>query len=60
MEINEFKQEFVSGLTSVVIALVATFAASLAVPTQELQWALIAVGIASFFSGFFGNHFAEE
>lgn len=60
MELDELKPAFISGATSLITALAATYAVSLAVPTQELQWAMTAVGFASFFSGFFGAYFAEE
>ncbi|MFB6158961.1 MAG: hypothetical protein ABEJ95_04885 [Candidatus Nanohalobium sp.] len=60
MEIDDWKDELTSGAVSTVIALAATYAVSLAVPTQDLQWALTAVGFASFFSGFFGAHFSGE
>ena len=60
MELPDLKQELISGATSTVIALAATYAVSLAVLTQDLQWALTAVGFASFFSGFFGAHFSGE
>jgi hypothetical protein len=60
MEPTDLKPELFSGVISLAIALAVTYAVSFAVPTKDLQWALIAVGIASFFSGFFGRHYAEE
>lgn len=58
MELPNFKDEVISGVTSLVIALITTYSVSYAVPTQDLQWALTAVGFASFFSGFFGRYYA--
>ena len=43
-----------SGVIGVVIGLVATYVMSLIRPTTNLQWSLIAVGIASFCSAFAG------
>jgi len=60
MELDDLKDEFISGVISTVVGLVATYGVSLAVPTQDLQWALTAVGFASFFSGFFGRYYARE
>lgn len=60
MELPDLKRELITGATSAVIGLAATYAVSLVIPTQDLQWALTAVVFASFFSGFFGAHFAEE
>ena len=60
MDMSDLRSEVISGVTSTVIGLAATYGASLAVPTQDLQWALIAVGFASFFSGFFSRYYAGE
>lgn len=49
-----------SGGISAVIALVATGAAAQIIPPESLQWALIAVGIASFLSGSFGWYYATQ
>ena len=43
-----------SGVIAVVIALVITYLVSLVIPTTELTWALIAVGIGSFVSAVAG------
>ncbi|QKQ98485.1 hypothetical protein GKQ38_03080 [Candidatus Nanohaloarchaea archaeon] len=59
MELDNYTDDAISGLISLVISLVATYAASFAVPTQDLIWALYAVGFASFLSGFFGSYYAE-
>ena len=55
-----YVEELKSALISVAIALIATYAVSLAYPTEELRWTLTAVGFASFFSGFFSNYFAGK
>ncbi|WP_414838122.1 hypothetical protein ACK3SF_01840 [Candidatus Nanosalina sp. VS9-1] len=55
MEIDEYREEFTSGAISLVIAVAVTYAVSLAYPSSDLQWALIAVAFASFFSGFFST-----
>lgn len=59
MELPDIERELISGITSAAIGLAATYAVSLVVPTQDLQWALTAVVFASFFSGFFGAKFSE-
>jgi len=59
MEIEEFKGEFISGFTSVAVSLAATYGVSFVYPAADLQWALVAVGFASFFSGFFSHYYAE-
>jgi hypothetical protein len=56
MELDELEGPVVSGVISVVIALVVTFGVAQVIPTQELEWALTAVGFASFFSGFFSAY----
>jgi len=60
MQVSDLREEVISGATSTLIGLAATYGASLTVPTQDLQWALIAVGLASFFSGFFSRYYAGE
>lgn len=42
-----------AGIISVIISMAFTFLASLIFPTTDLSWAIIAVTMASFFSGFF-------
>lgn len=46
-----------AGALSLVLSLVLAYGASLAIPITVLQWALIAVGAASFFSGFFSSYY---
>ena len=58
--IDSYAGELKSGATSLIIGLAVTYAVSLVYPTQDLQWALTAVGFASFFSGFFGRYYAEN
>lgn len=60
MSVDDFKGELVSGFVSLVIALVVTLGVSLVYPTDDLQWALTAVGFASFFAGFFSHHYADQ
>lgn len=60
MELEEFYSPAISGITGLAIALIITYFVSLVAPTNDLEWALKAVGIASFFSGFFGNYFAGK
>ena len=55
----EYKDEVISGFVGSIIGFVATYGVSLAIPTNNLTWALTAVGFASFFSGFFGSYYAE-
>lgn len=49
---------FGSGLISAVISLTATFVMTLIIPTDDRTWALIAVTVAGFFSGFFSHNAA--
>jgi len=58
--IDQYEGELKSGLISLVIALAVTYGVSLVYPTQDLQWALTAVGFASFFSGFFSRYNGEK
>ncbi|MDY6761783.1 MAG: hypothetical protein SVY41_01930 [Candidatus Nanohaloarchaea archaeon] len=56
----EYIEEVTSGLISILVAIAVTYAASIVFPTSNLGWALIAVGFASFFSGFFGRYYGER
>lgn len=48
---NDLVQEAViHGFISLVISLIATYAVHIAIPSQDIQWALIAVALAGFFS----------
>lgn len=49
------KEPLISGLISAVIGTGITYLVSFIIETSELKWALIAVAIASFFSGFFSR-----
>ncbi|PSH01183.1 MAG: hypothetical protein BRC27_02855 [Nanohaloarchaea archaeon SW_10_44_10] len=60
MKLDDLKEEFISGVISLVISLVVTYGVSWVYPTFELDWALTAVGFASFFSGFFSHYYAEK
>jgi hypothetical protein len=60
MELGDFKEEAVSGVISLAIGVSATYAVSYLLPTQNLQWALTAVGFASFFSGFFSSYYVKN
>lgn len=54
MELEELKEPVISGLISVIAGLLITYAYhSLVTASGDIQWAMIAVGIASFFSAFF-------
>lgn len=50
METDELQEMLIPAVISVVIALVATYAVSMFIPTDDLMWAMYAVGIASFLS----------
>ena len=60
MKLDNLRGEFISGVISLVISLVVTYGVSWVYPTFELDWALTAVGFASFFSGFFSHYYTEE
>ena len=47
-------QGVISGVIGTVIGPAITFVVSLIIPTANLTWSLIAVGIASFFAAFAG------
>ena len=49
-----------SGLISAVISFIATYGMTLVIPTSDLTWALIAVTVAGFFSGFFSYNAAAN
>lgn len=49
-----FARAVISGLVAVVVGVIATFIVEIFIPTANLDWALIAVGFASFFSGLAG------
>ncbi|MFB6209644.1 MAG: hypothetical protein ABEJ56_05935 [Candidatus Nanohaloarchaea archaeon] len=53
----EQKEAIKNGLLSSAIALIFTYLVSMVVPNPELTWAMIAVGFASFFSGFFSSYY---
>ncbi|MBC5793561.1 MAG: hypothetical protein H8Z69_06050 [Nanohaloarchaea archaeon] len=55
-----YQEELISGVVSTVIGVAATYGVSLAIPTNDLTWALTAVGFASFFSGFFGSYYSNK
>ena len=59
MNLHDFRGEFTSAVTSLVVSLAATYGVAMVYPSADLQWALIAVGFASFFSGFFSHYYAE-
>lgn len=60
MDQDLVKDVAVHGLISVVIALAITYGVNMAVPSGDIQWALIAVGIASFFSSAATAYVKEE
>jgi hypothetical protein len=55
MEGRRIQGALLSGVVSVIIALIITYLVSLVIPTGDLRWAMIAVGIGSFASGFAGH-----
>jgi len=50
MEKDLAKEVLIHGFVSLIISLVATYSVSLAIPTDDLTWALHAVAYAGFFS----------
>ncbi|MFB6115922.1 MAG: hypothetical protein ABEK10_00265 [Candidatus Nanosalina sp.] len=56
----DYVEELKSGVISLVISLVATLGVAQVFTTEDLQWALVAVGFASFFSGFFSRYYGEK
>lgn len=56
----KYRDELISGAVGATIGVIITYGVSFAIPTSDLSWALIAVGAASFFSGFFSRHYAER
>jgi flagellin-like protein len=58
---DDIQDSAISGVISLVVAVVFTVAvAQLIEPPWDLVGALIAVGIAAFFSGFFGRYYADR
>ncbi len=55
-----YQEELISGVVSTLIGVAVTYGISMAIPTNELAWALTAVGFASFFSGFFGSYYSDK
>lgn len=57
-----FTRSVIAGIVSVVISLTVTYLAGLVIDTTDLEWALIAVAIATFLSGFASYYagFREE
>lgn len=48
---KDLAQEAVThGFISLVISVIVTYAVHMAIPSQDIQWALIAVALAGFFS----------
>jgi len=52
------EESLISGFTSALVAVLAAYIVSFMIPAGDLTWALIAVGVASFFSGFFSRYYA--
>lgn len=60
MEIDELKHPTVSGTISAILGAAITYGFhSLITQSADIQWALIAVVVASFFSGFFSTIYNE-
>ena len=55
--IKDFKQGIKLGTMSVIVSLFLTYLFHLIRPSTDLQWAMIAVAIASFLSGFFSSQY---
>jgi len=54
------QESVISGVVGLVVAVIMTVLVAQAItPPWDLVGALIAVGVASFFSGFFGRYFAN-
>ncbi len=45
----------VAGIIGLIIGVIITFLVSLGIPTENLMWAVLGVGDASFFAGYFGH-----
>ncbi len=52
-----FTRSLIAGIVALLFGLIATLLVDVVIPTTNLQWALIAVGFASFFGGFAGYYF---
>jgi ABC-type antimicrobial peptide transport system permease subunit len=50
-------RSLIAGVVTLVVGIVVTFMVNVAFPTTNLVWSMIAVGFASFFSGFAGYYF---
>jgi hypothetical protein len=55
------EDSLISGVLALIIGVVFTALVAQAIePPWSLVGSLIAVGVASFFSGFFGNYYADQ
>lgn len=60
ISLDKLREPFISGLTGTVLAITITFGIAQVHPTEDLAWALYAVGFASFFSGFFSSYYSKQ
>jgi bacteriorhodopsin len=61
MNLEELKDPAISGLIGAFIGLVITYGVHAAlISSEDITWALYAVGMASFFSAGFGVYFNRE
>jgi hypothetical protein len=56
----EYAEELKSAVISTVISLAVTYGVSVVYPSEDVAWALVAVGFAAFFSGFFSRYNGEK
>lgn len=60
MEKDLAKDVLLHGVISVALSLIVTYAVSTVIPSEDLIWALYAVGFASFFSSTFTSYFEKQ
>lgn len=58
MNTDYAREAILHGLVAVVISILVTFGVAQVVPTDDLAWAIYAVGYASFFSAFFAAYYS--
>lgn len=58
MNTDYAREAVLHGMVALVIAVLITIGVAQVIPTDELAWAIYAVGAASFFSAFFAAYYS--
>lgn len=60
MDTDLLKEAAIHGLISLVISTAITYGVHMILPSQDIQWALIAVAVAGFFSSASTLYFSQQ